>query len=76
MAKSGDWGGDKKMIPKMVTREGFVDNATVSRDDEKPVQGPSPKLKHLAHPEYVREPFDPEYLRVEAKGSDKVTPGQ
>ena len=77
MSKAGQWGSDKKLIPKLVTREaGFVENATVTRDEEKPIQGPAPKLKYNASPEYHREPFDTEYLRLEAKGSDKITPGQ
>jgi hypothetical protein len=77
MAKQGDWGGGgKEMVPKIVTREGFVENATVTRGEERPAQGPAPKLKHMSHPEYQRAPFDPEYRNLDAKGSDEVTPGQ
>lgn len=73
MAKSGDWGGNPGAIPKTVKRTANVTpNATVSRAQEEPIQGEAPPLKFFSQAQYNREPFDPAFKNVQAKGSNKV----
>jgi hypothetical protein len=78
MAKSGDWGGNPAAIPKIVKRDQNVVKNTTST-----VSGPSfkvseeaPKLKLYSDPWYTREPFDPEFRRVKAEGTDDVRHGR
>ena len=75
MAKAGDWGSDPKMVPRAIkgkTNENFEGTTPRAR----PAQGPAPKLKMYSDPWYTRAPFDPEFRRIEAEGSDEVTHGQ
>lgn len=73
MAKSGDWGGNPAAIKGTVKRTANVTkNATVSRGEAMPIPGEAPKLKYYPEPNYHRRPFDPDFERRAAKGTDKV----
>jgi hypothetical protein len=77
MAKAGDWGGNPAAIKGSVKRtKNVTPNATVTRAEAKPIQGEAPKLKLYSDPWYDRAPFDPEFRRLQAKGSDDVEHGQ
>lgn len=75
---SGDWGGGGAKVPRIVKR-----NENVVKNTTSTVSGPSfeakgeaPKLKLYSDPWYDRQPFDPEFKRLEAKGSDDVDHGR
>jgi hypothetical protein len=75
MANQGDWGGGgRSNIPGTVKR-----TRNVTRNTTSTVSGPSfesseeaPALKDYPLPQYDREPFDPEFKNVRARGNDKV----
>lgn len=77
MAKSGDWGGNPAAIRNTVKRTANVTrNTTSTRAEEEPIPGEAPKLKYYPEPNYRKTPFDPEFERREAKGSDEVQGGR
>jgi hypothetical protein len=75
MAKPGDWGGGGAARPGSVKRTNFVKNK-ITEPDAEPAQGPAPKLKLYSDPWYDRAPFDPEFKRLKAKGSDDYGHGR
>jgi hypothetical protein len=74
MAKQGDWGGGGPgMIKGTVKRTTNVTrNTTSTRAEELPIQGEAPPLKFFSQAQYNREPFDPSFKKVSAKGSNKI----
>jgi hypothetical protein len=73
MKRRGQWGDPNGRLPRIVDREkNTMTNATTSRDEEKEVQGPAPKLRYVSSPVYQRKPYDPEFLKQEAKGDPEV----
>ena len=74
MAKQGDWGGGGSgMLKGSVKRTANVTrNTTSTRAKEEPIQGEAPKLKYYSDPWYTREPFDPEFKELRARGTDDV----
>jgi hypothetical protein len=74
MAKQGDWGGGGPgMIKGTVKRTTNVTrNTTSTRAAEQPIPGEAPPLKFYSQPQYNREPVDPAFKKVSAKGSTKV----
>ena len=75
MAKPGDWGGGGAAVPRMVKRTGFAENR-ITEPEAEPIPGPAPKLQYYSEPQYAKEPIDPEFKSVLAKGSDKVGHGR
>jgi hypothetical protein len=76
MAKPGDWGGGGAAVPRIVKRTQNVVKNTITEPEAEDAQGPAPKLKLYAEPQYQRGPFDPEFRRLQAKGSDDVEHGR
>lgn len=74
MAKSGDWGGNPGAIPNTVKRTRNVTKNTTSTvsDPSFTSAEEAPKLKFFAQAQYDREPFDPEFKKVKAKGTDDI----
>jgi hypothetical protein len=62
----GKWGNGAP--GQSVTRTGFVEN-TITEPKAQPIYDvAAPKLKYYSEPWYTREPFDPEFGKVEARG--------
>jgi hypothetical protein len=75
MAKQGDWGGGGPgMIKGTVKRTTNVTrNTTSTRAAEEPIPGEAPDLKFFSQAQYNREPFDPEFKEVMARGNKKIS---
>jgi hypothetical protein len=75
MAKQGDWGGGGSgMLKGSVKRTTNVTrNTTSTRAEEEPIPGPAPELKFFSQAQYNREPFDPDFKEIRAKGTDRVS---
>jgi hypothetical protein len=78
MAKQGDWGGGGPgMIKGTVKRTTNVTrNTTSTRAAEEPVPGEAPPLKYYPQAQYSREPFDPDFKEIKARGTDRARGGR
>jgi hypothetical protein len=72
---AGDWGSDKKLIPRLgrvTSNENFHGTTPAARQP----QGEAPPLKLYPEPVYQKDPTDPDFKKQTARGTKRVRHGQ